>query len=89
MLFLSRNLRGISLPGSEERLREREHAKLTRRIPAAMLPVRALTARYTPTYTGAFTEPNSLMALTLALTRANMLTPTSANTITLTLTGTL
>lgn len=48
-----------------------------------MLPVRALTAR------GAPTEPNNLMALTLALTRANMLTPTSANTITLTLTGTL
>ena len=53
-----------------------------------MLPVRALTARYTPTYTGALTEPNSLMALTLALTRANMLTPTSANTITFALAGT-
>ena len=53
-----------------------------------MLPVRALTARYTPTHTGALTEPHSLMALTLALTRANMLTPTSANTITFALAGT-
>lgn len=54
-----------------------------------MFPVRALTARYTPAHTGALTEPNSLMALTLALTRANMLTATSANTIALTLTGAL
>ena len=53
-----------------------------------MFPVRALTARYAPTYTGALTEPNSLMAITLALTRANMLTPTSTNTITFTLAGT-
>ena len=53
-----------------------------------MLPVRALTARYTPAHTRALTKPNSLMAITLALTRANMLTAASANTITFALTGT-